>query len=89
MRFRSKPVEIDAEHITIDRTPEELARWCGGNVVPHPDQPYTGGALVIEIPTLEGTMRAGLGDWIIKGTEGEFYPCKDSVFRRKYEAVDE
>lgn len=36
------------------------------------------------IRTLEGNMTAEPGTWIIKGTEGEFYPCKDSVFQRKY-----
>lgn len=39
------------------------------------------------IRTLEGNMDAEPGTWIIQGTEGEFYPCKDSVFRRKYRAL--
>jgi hypothetical protein len=33
-----------------------------------------------EIPTLEGTMMAKRGDWIVKGIEGEFYPCKPEIF---------
>jgi hypothetical protein len=37
------------------------------------------------INTLEGTMRAEVGDWIIEGIEGEHYPCKDSIFRKTYE----
>jgi hypothetical protein len=41
----------------------------------------------IVIRTLEGPMSAAEGDWIIKGVEGEFYPCKDSVFQATYEAV--
>lgn len=44
--------------------------------------PY--GERCLIILTLEGEMVARYGDWIIKGTEGEFYPCKDSVFQRKY-----
>lgn len=44
------------------------------------------GEHVLRIRTLEGTMDAAAGWWIIKGTEGEFYPCKDSVFQRKYQA---
>ena len=40
------------------------------------------------IKTLEGDMDARPTDWIIKGTEGEYYPCKDSVFQRKYEAIE-
>jgi len=39
----------------------------------------------LSVVTLEGEMTASPTDWIIKGTEGEFYPCKDSVFQRKYE----
>jgi hypothetical protein len=42
----------------------------------------------LEITTLEGRMKANPGDWIIKGTEGEFYPCKDSVFQRKYQKAE-
>jgi hypothetical protein len=38
----------------------------------------------IAIGTLEGIMKLHKGDWLIRGTEDEFYPCKDSVFQRKY-----
>jgi hypothetical protein len=37
------------------------------------------------IPTLEGEMRADVGDWLIKGVAGEFYPCKPDVFAATYE----
>lgn len=47
--------------------------------------PYNVRCLIVA--TLEGNMVAEPGHWIIKGTEGEFYPCKDSVFRRKYQAA--
>lgn len=40
------------------------------------------------VSTLEGPLTIRVGDWLIQGTEGEFYPCKDSVFRRKYEAAE-
>lgn len=42
----------------------------------------------IDIPTLEGTHRASLGDWIIKGVKGEFYPCKPDIFALTYEPVE-
>ena len=42
---------------------------------------------VIVIPTLEGDMTASEGDWIIKGVEGEFYPCKPDIFEKTYEEV--
>ena len=43
----------------------------------------------IQIITLEGTMEAKGGDWIIRGLEGEFYPCKPSVFGKTYEPSQE
>lgn len=46
-------------------------------------------ALRLEIPvviqTLEGEMTGDVGDWLIEGVKGEFYPCKDDIFRRSYE----
>jgi hypothetical protein len=43
----------------------------------------------LEIPTLEGTMRADPGDWIITGVQGEQYPCKPDIFEQTYEPADE
>jgi hypothetical protein len=42
----------------------------------------------VVVKTLEGDMQGNIGDWLIKGTKGEFYPCKDDVFRQKYEPID-
>lgn len=44
---------------------------------------------VIFIDTLEGTMRAEKGDWIITGVKGEKYPCKPDIFEKTYEKVEE
>lgn len=41
------------------------------------------------IPTLEGNMKADIGDWIITGIRGEQYPCKPDVFEKTYEAVSD
>lgn len=41
----------------------------------------------IAIGTLEGTMRADLGDYVIRGVKGEFYPCKPDIFEATYEEV--
>ena len=41
------------------------------------------------IHTLEGDMLVGDGDWIIKGVQGEFYPCKPDIFEKTYEKVEE
>ena len=48
--------------------------------VAHPD-PF------LRIVTLEGTMVASKGDWVIRGVQGEFYPCKPDIFEATYEAV--
>ena len=42
----------------------------------------------MEIETLEGTMKANKGDWIIKGVKGELYPCKPDVFDMTYKKVN-
>lgn len=79
-KFRKKPVVIEAIHyegeFPLDFLGEEARVRSAGE----------GDA--IEIVTLEGTMRADLGDWIIRGVQGEFYPIKDEIFRETYEAVD-
>jgi hypothetical protein len=46
-----------------------------------------GGHIELEIDTLEGRMEASVGDWIICGTHGEFYPCKPNIFASIYEEV--
>ena len=43
----------------------------------------------IAIHTLEGDMTASIGDYIIKGVNGEFYPCKPDIFEKTYEKVEE
>ena len=44
---------------------------------------------VMIIKTLEGDMLLEEGDWLITGVNGEQYPCKDEIFRKTYEPVDE
>ena len=41
----------------------------------------------VEIETLEGTMVGNVGDWLIRGVGGEFYPCKPDIFEKTYEPV--
>lgn len=78
-RYRKKPVEIEA------------VRWSGENVATITrfleGQKGRVGMDYVEITTLEGTMRADIGDYIIKGVKGEFYPCKPDIFQATYEAV--
>lgn len=84
--FRKKPVVIEARQVpTADAWATEAAAlscWCDGSPVVDALGPC------ILIDTLEGTMRADPGDWIIRGVKGEFYPCKPDIFAATYEATD-
>lgn len=87
MKVRKKPVEVEAWQIGDE--------WFDG---PHPNplhDPFAGAPVVfsnmhhtVSITTLEGTMTASVGDWIIKGVQGEFYPCRPEIFEATYEVVD-
>jgi len=69
----------------------EAVQWTGENFGDLTDlmhDAYGCNGQVITIPTLEGTMRAVIGDWIIKGIKGEFYPCKPDIFEATYEKVE-
>jgi len=86
--FRKKPIEIVAKQFTSevaenDQDIIELAQWCNGGVnwsVNNNKQQRN-----ILIKTSEGTMKASVGDWIIRGIKGEFYPCKPDIFEETYE----
>jgi hypothetical protein len=53
-----------------------------------PSCPFTSEKASLRVDTLEGTMRADVGDYIIRGVQGEFYPCKPDIFEATYEAVE-
>ncbi|MGL5316986.1 MAG: hypothetical protein ACRC92_27250 [Peptostreptococcaceae bacterium] len=79
--YRKKPVEIQAVEYNGSNA-EEIKEFCGDsfeNVMP--------GSLKITIKTLEGNITADIGDYIIKGIAGEFYPCKPDIFLKTYEEV--
>lgn len=93
-RYRKKPIEIEAVQFTGDND-EDIAKFMkdhdfirgvdtASTVQGIPVEYYD----YIEIPTLEGKMKAVRGDWIIKGVKGEFYPCKPDIFDETYEFVD-
>ncbi len=70
---------------------KQFARDNGGHVVVVKQGAqgfnHISGILEYNIKTLEGTMKAEYGDWIIRGVTGEFYPCKPDIFEMTYEAV--
>jgi hypothetical protein len=87
MRYRKKPVVIDA--VRNDGAWAPIIQWLDsvGYILPFLGQPSiqrdADGTLRILTP--EGTMRADVGDWIIRGVKGEFYPCKPDIFEATYE----
>jgi len=93
-KYRKKPVVIDAVRYDSSNF-DEICDFMGTTPIPkhNPDfgidengntnEPYLG----VYIKTLEGKMLATIGDWIIKGVNGEFYPCKPDIFEKTYEAV--
>lgn len=82
--FRKKPVIIEARQFETNNDDgshiNDLAVWAdeGKGRASHD---YT----FIYIETLEGRMKAEVGDWIIKGVAGEVYPCKPAIFEATYE----
>lgn len=96
MKYRKKPVVIEAVQLTNDNeTIANCIEWvekidmstsiigrnaCISQVI------QEGGML---INTLEGVMKASFGDYIIKGVNGELYPCKPDIFEKTYEKVDD
>lgn len=91
MKFRKKPVVIEAHRIGDDGWPDSI--WEGVNrneIILYLDagpQPNDVRGHVL-IKTLEGDMRGEVGDWIIRGVKGEFYPCKPDIFEATYEAAE-
>ena len=100
-KYRKKPVVIEAVQFKeIGRTPckygdhveyntTEISNFMNDIVKMHTfpgERPE--GLSVLVINTLEGEMQASVGDYIIKGVKGEFYPCKPDIFDATYEPVD-
>jgi hypothetical protein len=79
MNYRKKPVEIDAIQWTGDNR-LEIFDFCNMSYINDQE---------LRIQTLEGSMIASVGDYIIKGVKGEFYPCKPDIFEMTYEEVEQ
>lgn len=92
MKYKKKPVIIDAFRIGIDYIPSWFMDKVSSNDIilygkssgfEHYDDTNC------DIKTLEGIMHANYGDYIIKGVQGEIYPCKSDIFEETYEKVEE
>ena len=83
MKYRKKPVVIEAIQAKWGSSIAELIHFAGKENLVRDKE----GQLYIK--TLEGNMKITLNDYIIKGVQGEFYPCKPDIFEATYERVDE
>lgn len=93
-QFSKKPVIIEAIQVP---EPNDLQAWgtLTERLMRYPDHfdlAYDEGGygpIGVLIHTLEGTVRADIGDWIIQGVAGEHYPCKPDIFEATYEPLDD
>jgi hypothetical protein len=91
-KFRKKPVVIEAvqlTHTNVDEVNQFIGHVCDRHFILGTEanleyERYNG----LYIITMEGKMLASIGDWIIKGVKGEFYPCKPDIFEQTYEKAD-
>lgn len=99
-KFRKKPVVIEAFQMTKDRraSNEDWPNWMHKawnqnygtpGAVSCEEWPNSDGTDRLQITTLEGVMRVEWGDWIIRGVQGELYPCKPDIFAATYEPVED
>lgn len=95
MKYTKKPVTIDAIQVkanNFDRicdfmgcTPEQVLNPMSDiDEFGDSRDPYLG----VIVETIEGKMQANIGDMIIKGVKGEFYPCKPDIFKATYDKAD-
>ena len=85
-KFRKKPVVIDA--VQYDGNFRCLDCFSISEVSHFIVSKDSEGNQCIKIPTLEGEMIASIGDYIIRGVQGEYYPCKPDIFEMTYETVN-
>lgn len=85
MKFRKKPVVIEAFQFTKE-TINEAAAFCNGDIDAPVNEFEPKSSIIIH--TREGNMRASEGDWIIRGVQGEYYPCKPDIFAATYEPAE-
>ena len=81
MKYRKKPVTIDAIQWTGDNY-AEIFEFTEGRA--YPSEPHSDTLIV---STLEGEVKAAKGCYIIRGIDGENYPCQETVFKKTYEQV--
>lgn len=92
MRFYGSPADGYAVYTWIEENTkgsfEPMAVLNGEVPVPESGVSIDPSDGALLIATLEGVMHASEGDWIIRGVQGEFYPCKPDIFAATYEPAD-
>ena len=87
MKYIKKPIEVEAVYYSMlgfQESPEWLEKAIkDGKVVEHMFKHY------FDVVTLEGIMRGSVGNYIIRGVEGELYPCDGNIFEKTYDRVIE
>ncbi|MFS7413371.1 hypothetical protein AB6889_12265 [Carnobacterium maltaromaticum] len=89
-KYRKMPVVVEAVLFTTknDIGFNEAKRFAGNCFIEHQEH-YASDKKIYYIRTLEGDMKISEGDYIIKGVQGEFYPCKPDIFELTYEVAEE
>ncbi|RDW17037.1 hypothetical protein CWR48_15665 [Oceanobacillus arenosus] len=90
MKYRKKPVVIEAFKFYVDPMPDWFMDKVSANEVILMNCNYDRYSIeeaYCKIETLEGTMVGNGGDYIIKGVQGEIYPCKPGIFEKTYEGA--
>lgn len=90
MKYRKKPVIIEAFQLNERGLVGEDWFWdavSNNIIITHDFGKFHESPAWCEIKTLEGTMKATAGDYILQGVNGEIYPCKSEIFEKTYEAV--
>lgn len=77
-KYIKKPLIIEAVQYN-GKNDEEIIKWSNKIIIKTDN--------ILTVKTLEGIMTVGLNDYIIKGINGEFYPCKSDIFEKSYEKV--
>jgi len=91
MKYQKKPIIIEAvrwdgkNNSEVEEFAFGYTMWCGDLVYRRPSENWMG--VMLSIYTLNGLMKVEHGDYIIKGIEGEFYPCRADIFEQTYEKV--
>lgn len=82
-KARKKPVEIEFMQFSDIDNVNDILLWGEGKIEHKVSNNFNMNYMYIE--TLEGTMTACLGDYIVKGVNGEYYPVKPEIFEKTYE----